>query len=61
MSDKVERDYKDFDSQIEKLTNEEIQKIKKRTKALKMEAEKVGETVEELIAENEGQMEKKKS
>ena len=60
-SDKVERDYRDFDSALEELAKEEIAKIKMKAATLKLEAEKVGETVEASLKKNKVEPKKKKS
>jgi hypothetical protein len=59
--EKVERIYRKCQTEIEKLTEEEIQKIKQKAEALKKETEKVGETVEASLNENKTKANKKKS
>jgi phosphopentomutase len=59
--EKVERDYHELEECVEGLAKEEIEKIRKRMEALKLEAAKVGETVEAELAETEKETGKKKS
>ena len=44
--DKLEKDYKNFNLNIERIAEEEIKKIQEETIALKEEASKIGEAVE---------------
>ena len=51
--DKLEEDYQNFIKNIERMTEEEIKKIRERANALKEEAAKIGEAVELSLNEKE--------
>lgn len=59
--DKVEKDYHELEECVQGLAKEEIEKIKKKMEALKVEAKKVGEAVEVEIEETERKSGRKKS
>ena len=59
--DKVEKDYRELEECVQGLAKEEIEKIRKKMEALKVEAKKVGEAVEVEIEESERKSEMKKS
>ena len=59
--DKLEHDYETSDAAIEELAKEELEKIKKKTRELKVEAEKVGADVEASLDEGKPKAGKKKS
>ncbi len=59
--DEIEQNYHDSEMCVEALAKEEIEKIKKKTDVLKLEAEKVGADVEASLEENESKARKKKS
>jgi hypothetical protein len=44
--EKLEKDFKDFNSQIDKLAEEELKNIKEKAEAIKAEVGKIGENVE---------------
>ena len=44
--EKLEKDFNDFTSQIEKMADEEIKNIKEKADAVKAEVGKIGEAVE---------------
>jgi hypothetical protein len=58
--DKLEKDYKKFNKNIEHEAEEEIKKIQEETIALKEEASKIGEAVELSLKTNETKTTKKK-
>ena len=58
--DKLEKDYKKFNMNIERIAEEEIKKIQEETIALKEEASKIGEAVELSLKANEAKTTKKK-
>ncbi len=58
--DKLEKDYKKFNMNIEHIAEEEIKKIQEETIALKEEASKIGEAVELSLKANEAKTTKKK-
>ena len=58
---KVEQDYRELEECVEGLAKEEIEKIRKRMDALKLEAAKVGDAVEAELSKSEGKSGKKKS
>lgn len=45
-SNNIEKDYKDFETCIEQMAEEELKKIRKKTSEIRNQAEKVGEAVE---------------
>jgi hypothetical protein len=59
--EKVERDFRDSEACVEELAKEEIEKLKKKMNALKLETEKVGEAVDAELEETEAKTQKKKS
>ena len=44
--EELEKDFNDFNSQIEKMADEEIRNIKEKANAIKAEACKIGDAVE---------------
>lgn len=52
--DKIEKDYEDSNSAIEKKANEEVQKIREKAARVRKEAEKIGADVEFSIRKDEG-------
>jgi hypothetical protein len=58
--DKLEKDYKKFNMNIESIAEREIKKIQEETIALKEEASKIGEAVELSLKANEAKTTKKK-
>ena len=58
--DKLEKDYKKFNLNIELIAEREIKKIQEETIALKEEASKIGEAVELSLKTNEAKTTKKK-
>ena len=58
--DKLEEDYQNFIKNIERMTEEEIKKIRERANALKEEAAKIGEAVELSLNEKETETATKK-
>jgi inorganic pyrophosphatase/exopolyphosphatase len=58
--DKLEKDYKKFNMNIERIAEEEIKKIQEETIALKEEASRIGEAVELSLKANEAKTTKKK-
>ena len=58
--DKLEKDFKKFNLNIERIAEREINKIQEETIALKEEASKIGEAVELSLKANEAKTTKKK-
>jgi hypothetical protein len=58
--EKLEKDFQDFNMQIEKLADEELKKIKEKADAIKSEVNKIGESVELSVKDNEGKEGKEK-
>ncbi|MGA3061158.1 MAG: hypothetical protein ABSD92_12445 [Candidatus Bathyarchaeia archaeon] len=58
--DKLEKDFKKFNLNIERIAEREINKIQEETIALKEEASKIGEAVELSLKTNEANTTKKK-
>jgi len=58
--DKLEKDYKKFNKNIEREAEDEIKKIQQETIALKEEASKIGEAVELSLKTDEAKTTKKK-
>ena len=50
--EKLEKDFQDFNLQIEKLAEEEMKSIKEKADAVKAEAGKIGEAVEVSIKDS---------
>jgi hypothetical protein len=48
---KLDKDFQDFNLQIEKLAEEEVKTIKEKADAVKAEASKVGDAVEVSVEE----------
>ena len=48
-NDKLEKDYKNFNKDIENMAEEEIQKIQEKIKKTKKEAQAIGENVECML------------
>ena len=44
--EKLEKDYETFNINIESMAKEELEKIREKTNAIKVEASKIGEAVE---------------
>jgi hypothetical protein len=57
---KLEKDYKNFNMNIERIVERELKKIQEETIALKEEASKIGEAVELSLKANEAKTTKKK-
>jgi len=57
---KLEKDYKNFNMNIERIVERELKKIQEETIALKEEASKIGEAVELSLKTNEANTTKKK-
>lgn len=51
--EKLEKDYQNFNLNIERIAEEEIKKIREKANALKEEASKIGEAVELSLKEGE--------
>jgi hypothetical protein len=49
---KLEKDFQDFNLQIEEFAEEEIKRIKEKAEAVKAEAVKIGEDVELSLKES---------
>jgi hypothetical protein len=49
MSKKLEKDFEDFNKQIEKLAEDELENVKAKVDAVKAEAEKIGESAERSV------------
>ena len=58
--EKLEKDYENFNMNIERMSEEEIKKIKEKANALKEEASKIGEAVELSLNEEEAKTARKK-
>jgi hypothetical protein len=56
---KIEQDYKDYTSDIERKAQDEIKKIKEKIVQLKKEAEKIGQTIEYEADQNQPEKEEK--
>jgi hypothetical protein len=48
-NDKLEKDYKNFNQNIENMAEEEIQKIQKKIKKTEKEAQAIGDNVECML------------
>jgi hypothetical protein len=48
-NDKLEKDYKNFNKDIENMAEEEIQKIQEKIKKTKKEAQAIGENIECML------------
>ncbi len=46
VNEKLEKDFKEYNLQIDKLAEQEVQSIRKDVEALKIEAARIGEAVE---------------
>jgi hypothetical protein len=57
---KLEKDFHDFNLQIEKLAEEELKNIKEKADAVKAEVDKIGVAVELSVKNNEGKVGRKK-
>jgi len=57
---KLEKDYKNFNMNIERIVERELKKIQEETIALKEEASKIGKAVELSLKANEAKTTKKK-
>ena len=58
--EKLEKDYQNFYVNIERMAEEEVNKIREKTNAIKEEASKMGETVELSLNEEEKKAARKK-
>jgi len=58
--EKLEKDYQNFNLNIERIAEEEIKKIREKANAIKEEASKMGETVELSLNEEEKKAARKK-
>jgi hypothetical protein len=58
---KIEEDYKKFENAIDQMAQEELRKIREKARQTRVEAEKISESVEQTLAEESGNDEKKKS
>jgi len=58
---KIEEDYKIFEKDIEQMAEEELRKIREKASQTKIEAEKVGESIEDTLGRDRGGALKKKS
>ncbi len=58
--EKIEKDYKNFSAEIERLAEEEKRRTRQRIGAIKAEAEKTGEAVERSLGETDSRTGKKK-
>ena len=45
--EKLEKDFQDFNMQIDKLADEELRSIREKADAVKASAEKIGEAIED--------------
>lgn len=57
---RIEKDYRSFDLNIEQRVAEEIRRIKKKLDQVRVEAEKIGDEVENSINESETKEARKK-
>jgi hypothetical protein len=57
--EKLEKDYQNFNLNIERIAEEEIKKIREKANAIKEEASKMGEAVELSLNEEETKATKK--
>ncbi|MGA2682344.1 MAG: hypothetical protein ABSF44_11170 [Candidatus Bathyarchaeia archaeon] len=55
---KLEKDFQDFNLQIEKLASEEMERIKEKVETLKAEAGEIGEAVELSVKPSQNRKEK---
>jgi hypothetical protein len=58
---KIEEDYKKFENAINQMAQEELRKIREKASQTRVEAEKIGEAVEQTLAEEPHSLKKKKS
>ena len=58
--EKLEKDYQNFNLNIERMAEEEIKKIREKANAIKEEASRIGEAVELSINKEEMKTVKKK-
>ena len=58
--EKLEKDYQNFNLNIERIAEEEIKQIREKANAIKEEASKIGESVELALNEEEKKAVKKK-
>jgi len=58
---KIEEDHKKFENDINQMAQEELRKIREKASQTRVEAEKIGEAVEQTLAEKPGSPKKKKS
>jgi MOSC domain-containing protein YiiM len=58
---KIEEDYNKFENDIEQMAQEELSKIRKKASLTKVEAEEIGESIEQTLDENAHDGDKKKS
>ncbi len=57
---KLEKDFQDFNLQIEKLAEEELKNIKEKADAVKAEVDKIGVAVELSVKNSESKVGRKK-
>ena len=58
--EKIERDFKTFTDEIEKLSDEETKIIREKIGAVEEQVQKVGEVVERSLGKSEGKSSRKK-
>ncbi len=58
--EKIEKDYKNFSAEIERLAEEEKRRTRQKIETIKAEAEKTGEAVERTLEEPDDRARKKK-
>ena len=50
--EKLEKDFQDFNSQIDKMAEEEIKAIREKTESIKAEVSKIGDSVASSVDEH---------
>jgi hypothetical protein len=58
--EKLENDYQNFNKQVDERAEEAIKNIREKANAIREEAKKIGETVEESMNKGEEKIAKKK-
>ncbi len=51
-SNKIEQDFKDLETCIDQMTQEQLEEIRKKTKKIRNQAERTGEDVEAALEES---------
>ncbi len=51
-SNKIEQDFKDLETCIDQMTQEQLEEIRKKTKKIRKQAERTGEDVEAALEES---------